>query len=80
MNSPNTYYVNGDNESAGLDYDLAKLFVKDLGDDPQYKDAQLKLIVANHIDQVLPAVLSGKADIAAADISITEVRKKKNAA
>lgn len=77
MNSPNTYYVNGDNESAGLDYDLAKLFVKDLGDDPQYKDAQLKLIVANHIDQVLPAVLSGKADIAAADISITEVRKKK---
>lgn len=71
MNSPNTYYVNGDNESAGLDYDLAKLFVKDLGD-----GSTLKLIVANHIDQVLPAVLSGKADIAAADISITEVRKK----
>ena len=77
MNSPNTYFVNGDNEFAGLEYDLAKLFVKDLGDDPQYKDAQLKLIVANHIDQVLPAVLSGKADIAAADISITEVRKKR---
>lgn len=77
MNSPNTYYVNGDNEYAGLDYDLAKLFVKDLGDDPQYKDTQLKLIVANHIDQVLPTVLSGKADIAAADISVTEVRKKR---
>ena len=71
MNSPNTYYVNGDNEYAGLEYDLAKLFVKDLGD-----GTQLKLIVANHIDQVLPAVLSGKADIAAADISVTEVRKK----
>jgi membrane-bound lytic murein transglycosylase F len=77
MNSPNTYYVNGDNEFAGLEYDLAKLFVKDLNNDPQYKNAQLKLIVANHIDQVLPAVLSGNADIAAADISVTEERKKR---
>ena len=77
MNSPNTYYVSGDNEFAGLDYDLAKLFVKELDNDPQYKGSQLKLIVANHIDQVLPAVLSGKADIAAADITITEARKKR---
>ena len=77
MNSPNTYYVNGENEFAGLEYDLAKLFVKDLNNDPKYKGVQLKLIVANHIDQVLPAVLSGKADIAAADLSVTEVRKKR---
>ena len=77
MNSPNTYYVSGDNEFAGLDYDLAKLFVKELDNDPQYKGSQLQLIVANHIDQVLPAVLSGKADIAAADITITEARKKR---
>ena len=77
MNSPNTYYVNGDNESAGLEYDLAKLFIKDLGNDPKYKGVQLKLIVANHIDEVLPAVLNGKADIAAADLSVTEVRKKR---
>jgi membrane-bound lytic murein transglycosylase F len=77
MNSPNTYYVNGDNEYAGLEYDLAKLFVKDLSNDPQYKDVQLKLIVANHIDQVLPTVLSGKADIAAADLSVTDVRQKR---
>ncbi len=77
MNSPNTYYVSDDNEYAGLEYDLAKLFVKDLNNDPKFKDAQLKLIVENHIDQVLPDVLSGKADIAAADLSITEVRKKR---
>ena len=77
MNSPNTYFVNDDNEYAGLEYDLAKLFVKDLNSDPQFKGAQLKLIVENHIDQILPAVLSGKADIAAADLSITEVRKKR---
>ena len=77
MNSPNTYYVNDNNEYAGLEYDLAKLFVKDLNNDPKFKDTQLKLIVENHIDQVLPDVLTGKADIAAADLSITEVRKKR---
>ena len=77
MNSPNTYYVNDDNEYAGLEYDLAKLFVKDLNNDPKFKDTQLKLIVENHIDQVLPDVLTGKADIAAADLSVTEVRKKR---
>ena len=48
MNSPNTYYVNDNNEYAGLEYDLAKLFVKDLNKDPKFKDAQLKLIVENH--------------------------------
>jgi membrane-bound lytic murein transglycosylase F len=77
MNSPNTYYVNSDSEFAGLEYDLAKLFVKELNQEEQYKDTQLKLIVANHIDQILPTVLSGEADIAAADITVTEVRKKR---
>jgi membrane-bound lytic murein transglycosylase F len=72
LNSPNTYYVNGDNEYAGLEYDLAKLFVKDLNDGTRFK-----LIVANHIDQILPAVLNGTADIAAADITVTEGRKKR---
>jgi membrane-bound lytic murein transglycosylase F len=73
LNSPNTYYVNGDNDFAGLEYDLAKLFVKDLNQYPEYQGAQLKLIVEKHIDQILPSVYSGKADIAAADITITEV-------
>jgi membrane-bound lytic murein transglycosylase F len=72
MNSPNTYYVNDSNEFAGLEYDLAKLFIKELND-----GSQLKLIVANHIDQILPSILNGKADIAAADISVTEARKKR---
>jgi len=77
MNSPNTYYVNDDNEYAGLEYDLAKLFIKELNQVTNFKGTQLKLIVANHIDQILPAVLSGEADIAAADITVTEVRKKR---
>lgn len=77
LNSPNTYYVNGDNDFAGLEYDLAKLFVKYLNEFPEYQGTQLKLIVEKHIDQILPAVMSGKADIAAADITITEARKQR---
>lgn len=71
MNSPNTYYVDGNQQFAGLEYDLAKLFVKELGN-----NTQLKLIVANNINQVIPAILNNKADIAAADITITESRKE----
>ena len=70
INSPNTYFVDGNNEFAGLEYDLAKLFVQELDD-----GTQLKFIVEKHIDQVLPNLINGKADIAAADITVTETRK-----
>ena len=70
INSPNTYFVNGNNEFAGLEYDLAKLFVQELDD-----GTQLKFIVENHIDQVLPNLINGKADIAAADITVTAARR-----
>jgi membrane-bound lytic murein transglycosylase F len=70
INSPNTYFVDGNNEFAGLDYDLAKLFVQELDD-----GTQLKFIVEKHIDQVLPSLFRGNADIAAADITITDARK-----
>ncbi len=72
INSPNTYFVDGNNEFAGLEYDLAKLFVQELDD-----GTQLKFIVENHIDQVLPNLINGKADIAAADITVTETRKRR---
>ncbi len=70
INSPNTYFVDGNNEFSGLEYDLAKLFVQELDD-----GTQLKFIVEKHIDQVLPNLFKGSADIAAADITITEARK-----
>ena len=70
INSPNTYFVDGNNEFAGLEYDLAKLFVQELDD-----GTQLKFIVEKHIDQVLPNLINGRADIAAADITVTETRK-----
>lgn len=70
MNSPSTYFINGENKLAGLEYDLAKLFVADLG-----ADYQLKFIVVSDFTSVLPTLLTQKADIAAADISITDARK-----
>jgi membrane-bound lytic murein transglycosylase F len=71
FNSPNTYFLNERNEYVGLEYELAKSFVAYLG-----KEYQLKLIVVDNFSDVLPALLTHKADIAAADISITQERKK----
>lgn len=70
-NSPTTYYVNGESEYAGLEYDLATLFVNDYA--PEYK---INFHIVNSIDQVIPALLKGKAQIAAANLSITPLRKK----
>jgi len=67
INSPNTYYINERDDYAGLEYDLAKLYVSSLG--PDY---QARFIVVDSFAKVIPTILENKADIAAADISITE--------
>jgi membrane-bound lytic murein transglycosylase F len=69
-NGPNTYYVNGNNEFAGLEYDLVKLFAKDLGE-----DVKVKFLIVDSITQVIPTLLKGKAHLAAADLSITHLRQ-----
>ena len=71
LNSPNTYYLDDDKQAAGLEYDLIQLFIKQLND-----GTELKLTVANNINQVIPAILNKKADIAAADVTITDGRKE----
>lgn len=71
INSPSTYFIDSQNNYAGLEYDLAKRFVAFLG--PQYK---LKMIVVDNFSKVMPTLLKGDADIAAADISITAARKR----
>ncbi len=71
MNSPNTYFVDGNQQFAGLEYDLAKLFVKELGN--RY---QVNFIVVDEFAKVLPTILANKADIAAADITVTKSREK----
>ncbi len=70
INSPNTYFVNENDNLAGLEYELATRFVKSLGPDYQFK-----FIVVDSFSKIIPALLSNKADIAAADISVTTERK-----
>jgi membrane-bound lytic murein transglycosylase F len=70
-NGPNTYYINGDNEYAGIEYDLATLFVKKYA--PEY---QIKFLLVNSISEVIPTLLKGQANIAAANLSVTHLRKE----
>lgn len=70
-NGPATYYLNGDNEFAGIEYDLATLFVKKYA--PEY---QIKFLAVNSISDVIPTLLKGQAHIAAANLSITRMRQQ----
>ena len=71
INSPSTYFIDSQNNYAGLEYDLAKRFVEFLG-----APYRLEFIVVDSFDKVFPTLLRGDADIAAADISITPARKR----
>lgn len=68
-NNPATYYVNGNNEFAGLEYDLARMFAKELG-----PDIKVKFLVVDGVDEVIPALLKGRAHIAAASLGMTRLR------
>lgn len=69
-NGPNTYYINGENEYAGLEYDLAKLFAKEFG-----TDYTVKFLVVDSVTKVIPSLLKGQAHFAAADLTITDLRQ-----
>ena len=71
LNSPNTYYVDSDKQFAGLEYDLAILFAKYLGN-----NTQVKFIVANSIEEVIANIINKQADIAAADLTVTKARTR----
>jgi peptidoglycan lytic transglycosylase F len=70
LNSSSTYYVNSDKEFAGLEYDLAKEFSKFIGG-----EKQIKFIVADSIEDVIATIINNKADIAAADLTVTKSRR-----
>lgn len=70
-NGPTTYYMNGDNEFSGIEYDLAALFVKDFA--PEY---QIKFLLVPSISDVIPTLLKGKANIAAANLTVTRLRQQ----
>ena len=70
INSPNTYYINSDREFSGLEYDLAKAFSEFLGN-----HKKIEFITVDSIQEVVETLVNNKADIAAADLTITESRK-----
>ncbi|PHS31685.1 MAG: membrane-bound lytic murein transglycosylase MltF [Methylophaga sp.] len=64
---PTTYYVK--NEAlAGFEYDLAKRFADHL-------NVKLKIIVPDNLNDMLNFIEQGKADIAAAGLTVTPARK-----
>jgi membrane-bound lytic murein transglycosylase F len=69
-NGPNTYYIDGNDQIAGLEYDLATKFAESLG--PEYS---VRFVLVNNITEVIPTLLKGEAHFAAADLSITHLRK-----
>ncbi|MCX7628056.1 MAG: membrane-bound lytic murein transglycosylase MltF [Methylophilaceae bacterium] len=68
-NGPSTYFVNGNDAFAGLEYDLVNLFVQELG-----PDIKVKFLVVGGVDEVIPALLKGKAHVAAAALGMTRLR------
>ncbi len=69
-NGPNTYYIDGNDQIAGLEYDLATKFAESLG--PEYS---VRFVLVDNITEVIPTLLKGEAHFAAADLSITHLRK-----
>jgi len=67
-NSPTTYYE-GTNGPTGLEYDLAKRFASYLG-------VKLKMVPVSDFDAILPMIQRGEADLAAAGLTITMMRKQ----
>ncbi len=65
--APTSYYVKGES-LAGFEYELAQLFA-------QHLNVKLKIIVPDNLGNMLQLIEQGKADIAAAGLTITPARK-----
>ncbi len=66
--SPTTYYETPEGP-AGFEYDLVKSFATYLGVKPRF-------VVAEKFNDILPRLIKGDADLAAAGITVTEARSK----
>jgi len=66
-NAATTYFEGADGPN-GLEYDLVKGFAKELG-------VGLEIIVADNVSEVLGKLAEGRADLAAAGLTITAPRK-----
>jgi len=68
-NSPTAYYEDAQGNFAGLEYDLATLFAKELG-------VRAKFVMAPEFNQILPMLRKKQGHLAAAGLSITPEREK----
>ncbi|MDP2785314.1 MAG: membrane-bound lytic murein transglycosylase MltF [Sulfurimicrobium sp.] len=68
-NSPTTYYEDAEGKQAGLEYDLAELFAKDLG-------VKVRFVVAKQFNEILPFLENHQAHLAAAGLSLTPERQQ----
>ena len=66
-NTPSTYYI-GPTGATGFEYDMVKEFADHIG-------VKLEIIVEHDFSNILPSIISNKADIAAAGITITSARQ-----
>lgn len=64
---PTSYYVKGE-QLAGFEYELAQRFA-------QHLNVRLKIIVPDNLGDMLNLIEQGKADIAAAGLTVTPTRK-----
>jgi len=68
-NSPTTYYKKSNNEPAGFEYELVKLFAEELG-------VKLTMVVPESFNDVLNQIQNQTAHIAAAGLTITKERQE----
>ena len=65
-----TTYYQGPDGPAGVEYELARRFADLLG-------LELEMVVADNVDGVLEALDAGRADIAAAGLTVTDARERR---
>lgn len=67
-NSPTTHYLSGQG-LAGPEYEFARAFADELG-------VELDMYTTDSFDEIIPELLTNRADIAAAGLTVTEARRR----
>lgn len=69
-NAPTTFFEGSNEEYAGLEHDLGIAFAV-------YLNVKPRFVVEDNVSSILNAIETGKADIAAAGLTVTDLRSKK---
>ena len=69
-NAPTTYYETRTGHFAGIEYDMVVAFAR-------YLKVKPRFVVEDTVDEILATLDRGEADLAAAGLTVTELREKK---